>query len=83
MSKTSIKIIKRKDAEIMANAKAQKTRKSKQNFPVSEEKAERRAQREIVATVSNWISERVENNRAEQINSFRKMFGNKPVFNEI
>ncbi len=83
MNKTSIKIIKRKDAQIMVNTKTQSACKPKQSALVSEEKTRRRARREIVATVSDWISERRENNRTEQINAFRKMFGNKPVLSEI
>jgi len=83
VNKTSIKIIKRKDAETMINAKTQSAFEPKRAAPFSEEKTRRGARREIVATVSDWISERRENNRTEQINAFRKMFGNKPVLSEI
>lgn len=49
-----IKIIKRKDAEVMANAKTQSALEAKQAAPESEEKIERRSRRRIVATISNW-----------------------------
>ncbi len=83
MSKTSIKVIKRKDAEVMANAKTQSAFEAKQTAPVNEEKIERHLRREIVGTVSNWISERRENNRLEKIAAIRKMFGNEPLLSEI
>lgn len=83
MNKTSIKIIKRKDAQILINTKTQSACKPKQSASISEEKTGRRARREIVATVSDWISERRENNRTEQSNAFRKMFGNESMLSEI
>ena len=76
MNKTLIKIIKRKDAEMMANAKTQGACQPNQAAPVSEEKTEWCSRRQIVGTISNWISERRENNRTEQIAAIRKMFGN-------
>ncbi len=83
MNKTSIKVIKRKDAEIMTNAKTYSACELKRAAPVSEEKIERRSRREIVDTISNWISERRENNRNEEITAIRQMFGNKPLLSEI
>ena len=83
MNKTSIKIIKRKDAQIMVNTKTQSAFEPKQSASVSEEKTRRRARREIVATVSDWISERRENNHIEEITAIRKMFGNKPLLGKI
>ena len=66
MIKTSIKIIKRKDAEVSAAAKSQITRELKQTASSSKEKNERTSQREIVGKILNWISERRENNRIEE-----------------
>ena len=84
MNKTSIKVIKRKDARAMANIEAQSACEPKETAPVvSEEKIERRSRREIVNTVSSWISERRENNRHEEIAAIRKIFGNEPLLGEV
>ncbi|MDQ4122070.1 MAG: hypothetical protein M3209_11570 [Acidobacteriota bacterium] len=83
MGKTSIKVIKRKDAQPMANMEPQNACEPKQTAPVSEEKIERRSRREIVDTVSSWISERREKNRHEEIAAIRKIFGNEPLLGEI
>ena len=77
MNKTSIKIIKRKDAEVMANVKAQSTCETKPMPAFSEEKIERRLHRKMADMVSNWIAERRENNRAEEISAIRRMFGSE------
>jgi hypothetical protein len=79
VNKTSIKVIKRKDAEVMANAQTQNACEPKEAPPVSEEKIERHSRREIVNTVSTWISERRENNRVEEIAAIRKVFGGEPL----
>ena len=80
MNKTSIKVIKRKDSEVMANAEAQNACEQKQVAAlVSDEKIERHSRREIVNTVSTWISERRENNRVEEIAAIRKIFGGEPM----
>ncbi len=63
MNKTSIKVIKRKDAEAKANAKTQNVGEPEQTTHANEEKIERRSHRKIVGTVLTWISERRENNR--------------------
>ena len=85
MNKTSIKVIKRKDAEATANARIQNAREPKQTATPDEEKIKRRSQREIVGTVSNWISERRENNRIEiekdAVNS--EIFGDGFLLKEI
>lgn len=83
VNKTSIKVIKRKDAQAIANIEAQSACEPKQTAPVSEEKIERRSRREIVETVSSWISERKEKNRHEEIAAIRKIFGNEPLLGEI
>ncbi len=77
MNKTSIKVIKRKDAELMANVKTQSTCEIEPTAAFSEEKIERRLRRKMAETVSNWISERRENNRAEEISAIRRMFGSE------
>ena len=77
MNKTAIKIIKRKDAEAMANDKTQDLSEPKLAAAMSGEKIERRLHRKMADTVSNWISERRENNRVEEISAVRMMFGNE------
>ncbi len=80
VNKTSIKVIKRKDAEAMAMGKTQNTCETKQAAALSGEKVERRLHRKMADTVSNWIVERRENNRAEEISAIRRMFGSEPLF---
>ncbi len=82
MNKTSVKVIKRKDAQAMANVEPQNACESNQTAPVSVEKIERRSRREIVDTVSSWISERREKNRHEEIAAIRKIFGNETLLGE-
>lgn len=76
MNKTSIKIIKRKDAEAMANDKTQDLSEPKL-AAMSGEKVERRMHRKMADTVSNWIAERRENKRSEEMSAFRKLFGDE------
>jgi hypothetical protein len=83
VNKTSIKVIKRKDAQVMENAEPQSACEPNQSAPASEEKIERRSRREIVDTVSSWISERKEKNRVEEIAAIRKIFGNEPLLSEF
>jgi hypothetical protein len=82
VNKTSVKVIKRKDAQAMANVEAQSACEPNQTAPVSEEKVERRSRREIVDTVSSWISEKREKNRHEEIAAIRKIFGNETLLGE-
>ena len=77
MNKTSIKIIKRKDAEAAANVEAQNLSKQKLAATMSREKIERRLHRKMADTVSNWIAERRENKRSEEVSAFRKLFGDE------
>ncbi len=59
----------------MANVKTQNLPEPKLVATMSEEKIERRLHSKMADTVSNWVSERRENNRAEEISAIRKMFG--------
>ena len=77
MNKTSIKIIKRKDAEAMANDKTQDLSEPKLVATMSGEKIERRLHRMMADTVSNWIAERRKNNRAEEVSAIRRVFGSE------
>ena len=77
MNKTSIKIIKRKDAEAAANVEAQNLSGQKLAATMSGEKIEPRSRRKMADTVSNWIAERRENNRAEEVSAIRLMFGSE------
>jgi hypothetical protein len=77
VNKTSIKIIKRKDAEAMANDKTQDLSEPKLVATISGEKIERHLHRKMADTVSNWIAERRENNRAEEVSAIRLMFGSE------
>ena len=73
MNKTAIKVIKRKDAAA-GSFEAQTPPGQK---GVSGEKIEPRARRKMAETVSNWIAERRENKRSEEISAFRKLFGDE------
>ncbi len=79
MNKTSIKIIKRKDAEAIANVKTRNLSEPKLVAAMSGEKIERCLHRKMADTVSNWIAERKENNRAEEISAIRMMFGSESL----
>jgi hypothetical protein len=82
VNKTSIKIIKRKDAEAMANDKTQDMSEPKLVATMSGEKNELRLHRKMADTVSNWIAERRENNSAEEISAIRKMFGSESLYSK-
>ncbi len=82
MNKTSIKVIKRKDAESMANDKTQNLSEPKLVATMSGEKIERRLHNKMADTVSNWIAERRENNSAEEISAIRKMFGSESLYSK-
>jgi hypothetical protein len=77
VNKTSIKIIKRKDAEAMANDKTQDLSEPKLVATISGEKIERHLHRKMADTVSNWIAERRENTHAEEVSAIRLMFGSE------
>ena len=61
----------------MANGKTQSLCETKPTAAFSEEKIERSLHRKMADTVSNWIAERRENNRAEEILAIRLMFGSE------
>lgn len=77
MNKTSIKIIKRKDTEAAANVETQNLSGQKLAAKTSGEKIEPRARRKMADKVSNWIAERRENKRNEEVSAFRKLFGDE------
>lgn len=83
MNKTSIKVIKRKDAEAAVNVKTENTGDLKSAATMSREKIERHLHRRMVDTVTNWISERRENNRLETVSAIRKLFGDESLLNKI
>ena len=82
MNKASIKIIKRKDAEAAADVKSQNSCKTKSAAAMSGEKVERSLRRKMAETVSNWISERKENNRTKEISAIRKLFGDESLLSK-
>jgi len=82
VNKTSIKIIKRKDAEATVTVKTQNSDETKTTAIFSEEKVERRLHRKMANTVSNWISERRENNRIKEISAIRKLFGDESLLSK-
>jgi hypothetical protein len=77
VNKTSIKVIKRKDAEAAAKVEAQNLSESKLAATMSGEKIEPRSCRKMSETVSKWIAERRKNNHAEEVSAFRKLFGDE------
>ena len=83
MNKILIKVIKRKDARVPATAETQSPCEQKPDATASKEKIERGLHHKMVNTVSNWISERRENNRIEKIAAIRRLFGGEHLANEI
>jgi hypothetical protein len=82
VNKTAIKIIKRKDARSAGNVKTQNTHETKSAAAVSGEKVERKLHRKMADTVSNWISERRENDRSKEISAIRKLFGDESLLSK-
>ena len=82
MKKTLIKVIKRKDAEVVVNAETQTTSEIEPTVKFSEEKVERRMHRKMANTVSNWISERKESNRIKEISAIRRLFGDESLLSK-
>ena len=80
MNKAKIKIIKRRDAEKITKTEIQNTRAMKY-ASASREKADRRLHRKVADTVSNWIAERRENNRNQQVSAIRKLLGDESLLN--
>ena len=83
MNKTSIKIIKRKDVKALANFKTQDLSESKLAAAMSGEKIEQQLHRKMADTVSSWIAECRENNRAEEDSVIRRMFGSESFLRNI
>jgi hypothetical protein len=82
VKKTLIKVIKRKDAEVVVNAETQTTSEIEPTVKFSEEKVERRMHRKMASTVSNWISERKESNRIKEISAIRRLFGDESLLSK-
>ncbi len=76
MNKTSVKVIKRKDA-----VTAEPEMASEPKAMLNQENVERRSRREMVNTVANWITERREKRRVEEVAAIRKIFG-EPLLNQ-
>jgi len=72
--KPSIKIIKRNTVETPAIHTT-----SQPKAQTDETRAERHVRREMVSTVANWISEKREQRRVEEISAIRKIFGGEPL----
>lgn len=66
----------------MANDKTQNLFKPRLAAVMSKEKIERRLHRKMAGTVSNWIAERRENNRAEEVLAIRRMFGSESLLSK-
>ncbi len=79
MNRTSIKVIKRKDAEVVANDKTQNLSEPKLAAAMSGEKIERRLHLKMADTVSNWIAESKESNRIKEISAIRKLFADESL----
>lgn len=71
--KAAIKIFKRKDIESSIHTTSPQTETAAP--ALDEQKAERHSRREMVNTISNWVTERRERNRTEEIQALRKVFG--------
>ena len=78
-SKTAIKVFKRKDVEQIIHHTSEPNRAA----PVDSVKAERSTRRELVNTVSNWVTERRERNRSEELEALRRVFGETSLLNGI
>lgn len=72
-SKFAVKVFKRKDVQQAIHHTSEP--RPAENFE-KEEVTERRNRRELVSTITNWVSERRERSRTEEIEAVRKLFGN-------
>lgn len=79
MKKTSIKVIKRKDAGVSENAVNKNTRGKKSMTAIGTEKNERRLRRKMAQTISSWIAERRENSRIKEVSAIRNFFGDESL----
>jgi hypothetical protein len=71
-SKSVVKIFKRKDLESSINQTSEINPSDPINNPG---RIERRSRRELVNTVSNWVTERRERSQTEEIEGLRRIFG--------
>ncbi len=82
MTGRSLKIIKRKDVPLMARDKTQDLSKPKLAETMGREKTERGLNRIMADTVSNWIAECRESNRAGVASAIRKMYGSDSLLKQ-
>ncbi|MEP6925070.1 MAG: hypothetical protein ABI954_11445 [Pyrinomonadaceae bacterium] len=72
VSKSAVKVFKRKDVESpIHNISEPKTLEPEKGVVI----AERHSRRELVNTVSSWVTERRERSRTEEIEGLRRIFG--------
>lgn len=71
-SKSVVKVFKRKDLETSIH---QTSETNSSDQATNSDKSERRSRRELVSTISNWVTERRERNQKEEIEGLRRVFG--------
>ena len=71
-SKLVVKIFKRKDLESSIHQTSETSFSDSAN---NLDREERRSRRELVNTVSNWVTERRERSQTEEIEGLRRIFG--------
>lgn len=71
-SKLAVKVFKRKDVEQSIHHTSEPRPAENDETEI---KSERRARRELVSTITNWVSERRERSRVEEIEAVRRLFG--------
>jgi hypothetical protein len=76
MNDNSIKVVKRNDLMKINEANILGT-------SVRKPLTSRESRREIVATISNWVTESRENSRAERVEALRKYFGRESVLGSL
>lgn len=82
MKKTFIKVIKRKDAEEIKNAKVKNDCELK-TPTIGAEKTTRHLQHKMIDTVSNWVSEYRLRNHVEKTAAIQRFFGNESTLSKI
>ncbi len=70
--KTVVKVFKRKGVESSVHHTTERNSAEPLN---NEIKAERRSRRELVNTISNWVTERRERSHTEEVEGLRRIFG--------
>ncbi len=71
-SKSVVKIFKRKNLESSIHQTSETNFSDQIN---NTDESERRSRRELVNTVSNWVTERRERSQTEEIEGLRRIFG--------